>query len=189
MLFRSRLGVVGCGGAGFPTYAKYTRAPDTAAPRFLVVNAQESEPGYFIDKWVHEHEAPALLAVLGHLAAQALAPGGKVVVAAKLKDRDTLLPLERLATTASIPNKMFDCTGRNRHNLEEQSEPLLFAYTDDKYPFGMETALLLIVAQKKIPQGERPSQHGFVVNNSETLWNIHQALTRSEEHTSELQSH
>jgi electron transport complex protein RnfC len=171
-----RCGVVGCGGAGFPTYAKYA-SDGGAKPRFLVVNAQESEPGYFIDKWVHEHEADALLAVLGHLAAVALAPGGKVVVAAKLKDRDTLMPLEHKATAAGIPHKMLDCTGRNRHKLDEQSEPLLFAYTDDKYPFGMETALLLIVAQAKIPQGERPSQHGFVVNNSETLWNIHRALT------------
>ena len=161
-----RGGVVGAGGAGFPTWAKYT----TPQP-FLVVNAQESEPGYFIDKWLHKHHSGALHALFEHLRATRVVD--KVVVAAKLKDREWIVPLLAHAAEA----KELDCTGKNRHNLREQSEPLLLAWTDDRYSYGMETALLLIVAQQKIPTGERPTQHGFIVNNTETLFNIHRLLT------------
>lgn len=161
-------GVVGAGGAGFPTWAKYT-----APQPFLVVNAQESEPGYFIDKWLHQQKSAELYALLDHLRRNHLSEGGKVVVAAKLKDKPFVDVMEAHAPSFRV----LDCTGRNRHNLREQTEPFLFTYTDDRYPYGMETALLLIVAQQKIPQGERPTQHGFIVNNSETLWNIHRLLT------------
>ncbi len=164
-----RGGVVGAGGAGFPTWAKYTAPQPT-----LVVNAQESEPGYFIDKWLHHERADALLELLTHLRSWGVQ---RTVVAAKLKDRPSFARMEGLAGLPEGRARMLDCTGRNRHALDEQAEPVLFAYTDDRYPYGMETALLLIVAQKKIPQGERPSQHGFIVSNTETLWNMHQVLT------------
>ena len=168
-------GVVGAGGAGFPTWAKYT-APQPV----LVVNAQESEPGYFIDKWIHDQKAQELVDLLAWLRGWGVQ---KTVVAAKQKDRASFARMEQAAGVGGDglqgAARVLDCTARNRHVLLDQAEPVLFAYTDDKYAFGMETALLLIVAQKKIPQGERPSQHGFIVSNTETLWNIHEALTRA----------
>jgi Na+-translocating ferredoxin:NAD+ oxidoreductase subunit C len=162
-------GIVGAGGAGFPTWAKYT-----APQPILVVNAQESEPGYFIDKWLHDDKATELVDLLAWLRGWGIE---KTVVAAKLKDRQSFARMEHAAGMGAGGARVLDCTGRNRHALLEQPEPVLFAYTDDKYAFGMETALLLIVAQKKIPQGERPSQHGFIVSNTETLWNMYRALT------------
>ena len=162
-------GVAGAGGAGFPTWAKYQHPQP-----FLVVNAQESEPGYFIDKWLHQTRAAEFLDLLQWLRSWGV---GKCVVAAKIKDRPSFASMETLAAEQAGGMKVLDCTARNRHKLSEQAEPLLFAYTDDKYPFGMETALLLIIAQQKIPQGERPTQHGFIINNSETLWNMHQLLS------------
>jgi electron transport complex protein RnfC len=162
-------GIVGAGGAGFPTWAKYTEPQKT-----LIVNAQESEPGYFIDKWLHDDKAVELVDLLAGLRGWGVS---KTVVAAKLKDRQSFARMEHAAGLSTGAARMLDCTGRNRHVLADQPEPVLFAYTDDKYPFGMETALLLIVAQQKIPQGERPNQHGYIVSNTETLWSIHQALT------------
>jgi Na+-translocating ferredoxin:NAD+ oxidoreductase RnfC subunit len=169
-------GVAGAGGAGFPTWAKYT-----SPQPFLVVNAQESEPGYFIDKWLHQEKAKELLELMTWLRGWGV---GKTVVAGKLKDRASFETMEKLASEQPGGMKVLDCTalalraaGRDRHKLSEQQEPVLFTYTDDKYAYGMETALLLIIAQQKIPQGERPTQHGFIVNNSETLFNMHQLLT------------
>lgn len=164
-----RHGVVGAGGAGFPTWAKYT-----APQPILIVNAQESEPGYFIDKWLHDDKATELVELLAWLRGWGVQ---KTVVAAKLKDRQSFARMEHAAGVGAGGARVLDCTGRNRHALLEQPEPVLFAYTDDKYAFGMETALLLIVASKKIPQGERPSQHGFIISNTETLWNTYRALT------------
>jgi Na+-translocating ferredoxin:NAD+ oxidoreductase subunit C len=162
-------GIVGCGGAGFPTWPKYE------APRpVLVINAQESEPGYFIDKWVHQEHPTALLQLVRHLHDWGVQ---KTVIAAKMPDRSWFSAMEEQAGVHTGQARVLDCTGRNRHDLLAQPESVLFAYTDDKYPYGMETALLLIIAQKKIPQGTRPTDHGFIVNNSETLLNMHQALT------------
>ncbi|MFQ5739894.1 MAG: NADH-quinone oxidoreductase subunit NuoF [Acidobacteriota bacterium] len=43
----------GLGGAGFPTGRKWTFVPqDTDKPKYLVVNADESEPGTFKDKYI-----------------------------------------------------------------------------------------------------------------------------------------
>ncbi len=162
-------GVVGAGGAGFPTWAKF------ASPQpFLVVNAQESEPGYLIDKWLHNEHPQQLLNVLAWLRGQGF---GKTVIAAKQKDRAWFSRMEQLAGVDTGAARVLDCTGRNRHALGEQPESVLFTYSDDRYAYGMETALLMIVAGQRIPQGERPSQHGFVVVNSETLFNIHELLT------------
>src|ERR671933_2249577 len=47
--FMRQSGIVGAGGGGFPTYFKYKHPQ----PR-LIVNATESEPGYWADKLVHK---------------------------------------------------------------------------------------------------------------------------------------
>ena len=164
-------GITGAGGAGFPTWVKYEAPQPT-----LLVNAQESEPGYFIDKWLHVEKAAELLDLLAWMRGWGVT---RCVVGAKLKDRPSFEAMEKLAGVDSGGARMLDCTGRNRHVLADQPEPVLFAYTDDKYPFGMETALLLIVAQQKVPQGQRPNQHGYIVSNTETLWNVYKALTSS----------
>jgi len=50
-------GLRGRGGAGFPTGLKWTFMPkETAKPRYLVVNADESEPGSFKDRLLMERD-------------------------------------------------------------------------------------------------------------------------------------
>ncbi len=41
-------GIVGAGGGGFPTYFKYKNPQP-----MMIVNATESEPGYWADKMIH----------------------------------------------------------------------------------------------------------------------------------------
>lgn len=160
-------GVSGAGGAGFPTYPKY------AVPlKIHVTNAQESEPGYRCDKWLHEtypQEFASLYASMLEWGVE------KILFGAKMKDRESFRALEE-ATGATF----LDCTGKNRHPLDEQTGAYLFAYTDDRYAYGKEGALLLVTAATKVPNGERPNQHGFIVNNSETLWNIIRAVRDAE---------
>jgi len=162
-----RAGVVGAGGAGYPAHAKYV------TPRPVhVTNAQESEPGYLTDKWIHKHHVGELVALYAALRAWGVR---KVVVAAKQKDRAWFAPLEE-ATKGAV----LDCTGKTRHDLEKVDAEVIFAYTDDRYAFGMENPLLLVVAGKKIPSGERPLDHGAIVSNSETLLNMQRALATGE---------
>ena len=52
----------GLGGAGFPTGKKWSFIPkQTAKPKYLVVNADEGEPGTFKDRYILERDPHALL--------------------------------------------------------------------------------------------------------------------------------
>ncbi|MFQ5528370.1 MAG: NADH-quinone oxidoreductase subunit NuoF [Thermoanaerobaculia bacterium] len=52
----------GLGGAGFPTGRKWSFVPkETAKPKYLVVNADEGEPGTFKDRYILERDPHALL--------------------------------------------------------------------------------------------------------------------------------
>ncbi len=51
----------GRGGAGFATGLKWTFLPKDARPRYLTVNADESEPGTFKDRYIIEHDPHMLI--------------------------------------------------------------------------------------------------------------------------------
>jgi NADH-quinone oxidoreductase subunit F len=54
-------GLRGRGGAGFPTGVKWSFLPKGVFPRYLVVNADESEPGTFKDRQIMERNPHQLL--------------------------------------------------------------------------------------------------------------------------------
>ena len=54
-------GLKGRGGAGFPTGMKWSFVPKGPGPKYLVVNADESEPGTFKDREIIEVEPHTLL--------------------------------------------------------------------------------------------------------------------------------
>ncbi|HPN35142.1 MAG TPA: NADH-quinone oxidoreductase subunit NuoF [bacterium] len=57
-----RSGLRGRGGAGFPTGLKWSFVPrQSASPKYLVCNADESEPGTFKDRYLIEREPHLLL--------------------------------------------------------------------------------------------------------------------------------
>jgi NADH-quinone oxidoreductase subunit F len=51
----------GRGGAGFATGLKWTFLPKDVRPRYLAVNADESEPGTFKDRYIIEHDPHQLI--------------------------------------------------------------------------------------------------------------------------------
>jgi NADH-quinone oxidoreductase subunit F len=51
----------GRGGAGFATGLKWTFLPRDVRPRYLAINADESEPGTFKDRYIIEHDPHLLL--------------------------------------------------------------------------------------------------------------------------------
>jgi NADH-quinone oxidoreductase subunit F len=54
-------GIRGRGGAGFPTGVKWGFLPAGVQPRYLVVNADESEPGTFKDRIIMEYDPHQLI--------------------------------------------------------------------------------------------------------------------------------
>ena len=58
----SRANLRGLGGAGFPTAKKWSFIPkNSPKPKYLVVNADEGEPGTFKDRYILERDPHALL--------------------------------------------------------------------------------------------------------------------------------
>jgi len=54
-------GLRGRGGAGFPTGVKWGFLPNNGEPRYLLCNADESEPGTFKDRYMIEHAPHQLI--------------------------------------------------------------------------------------------------------------------------------
>jgi len=160
-------GVAGAGGAGFPTHAKWRRLDDAD---HLLVNQQESEPVYYMDRWLARERTEAFAALFDALLESAFET---VVVTPKRTDRDWTRPLET-ATDATVyhPEDL---------PIDADAESgVVFAYTDDQYRYGMESVLLNVVTGTVLPGDDLPMDHGWIVQNTESLWNVYRALDRGE---------
>ncbi|WP_245977502.1 NADH dehydrogenase subunit [Halopiger aswanensis] len=157
-------GVAGAGGAGFPSYAKWTALEDVDA---LLVNHQESEPNYRIDKWLGKTKAETFAALFDALLEQAV---DLIVVSAKWKDRDEYVRALEAETDGTVlpPEEL---------PLDRDAESgVVFAYTENTYQYGMESVLLKTVDGTVIGN-DLPTDHGWLVQNTETLYNISRALS------------
>jgi Na+-translocating ferredoxin:NAD+ oxidoreductase RnfC subunit len=151
-------GIVGAGGAGFPTYAKYQDPPNA-----LIVNLAESEPGYYADKLLARNEPEALIDVFDWV--KRTFSLEIAIIGAEDVAKPYLAELEELA-----------------NELENFS----IGYFDAKYKYGQERALCKTLLGVEIPASDIPPDHGIVVNNNETLWNIYNAAFRAEPVTSKF---
>ncbi|MFB6302376.1 MAG: NADH dehydrogenase subunit [Haloferacaceae archaeon] len=159
-------GLAGAGGAGFPTHAKWERLDDVS---YLLVNHQESEPNYYMDKWLGRTHAGSFAALFDALLDRLDA----VVVGTKASYREQWLGALESATDAAIyrPEDL---------PLDPDGVPdVAVAYTDDRYEYGMESVLLRLVADVVIRDG-LPTDHGWIVQNTETLYRLYRALEADE---------
>ncbi len=161
-----RAGVSGAGGAGFPSYAKWERLDDVD---HLMVNHQESEPNYYIDKWLGKSHPEVYADTFEVLLEEAIQT---VVVCTKEKHRaEWMSPLEETAPgEIYLPDDL-------PVDADEESG-VVYAYTVDNYQLGMESVLLNMAADTVI-KNDLPMDHGWIVQNTETLYNIHYALSEN----------
>lgn len=139
-------GVVGAGGAGFPTHVKLNAQADT-----LVCNAAECEPLLHKDKEILRHFSEQV--VEGLQAAADKVGASRVVIGIKRKYDDLIQFFSRFLA----PN-MEIC-------------PL-----EDVYPSGDEFILVYETLGRVIPPGGLPIHVGVVVLNVETAWNLGNAV-------------
>ncbi|SFL36368.1 4Fe-4S dicluster domain-containing protein [Pelosinus propionicus] len=143
-------GVVGAGGAGFPTHVKIN-----AAVEFVIVNGAECEP--LLRAHQHIMAAESTKMVLG-LKTVMLATGAKRgYIGLKRKYEEATKNLQ-----AAIKE------------IGEQEIELFFL--PDIYPAGDEQVLVHEVTGRIVPEGGIPLHVGVVVANVETLINIADAL-------------
>jgi Na+-translocating ferredoxin:NAD+ oxidoreductase RnfC subunit len=141
-------GIVGAGGAGFPTHVKLSGKADT-----LLLNAAECEPLLHKDKEVLREFADAVIE--GMDAAMKLVGAQRGIVGVKEKYRD-VIELMR----AKLPQNMDVAALR------------------DTYPAGDEFILVFDVLGRVIPPGGIPLHVGAVVMNVETALNVAQATEK-----------
>lgn len=149
-------GIVGAGGGGFPTYFKYKNPQP-----MLLVNSTESEPGYWADKLIHRIYIEDFLKL--YEAMKAIFGFEQIRMGVHEKDR------EWYSDYAEHADGLFD-----------------IAYVPDKYSLGEEKTLIKHATDKKVPRrvempdgSKRPGlplDAGIIVNNTETLHNIYNAL-------------
>lgn len=135
-------GVVGAGGAGFPTHVKLKAQADT-----IILNAAECEPLLHKDKELLRAYPEQILA--GLETARGLVGAGSAVVGIKGKYHDVIDVL-----APKLPAKM---------RIQALS---------DSYPAGDEFILVYDVTRRIIPPGKIPLAVGCVVINVETALNI-----------------
>jgi len=141
-------GVVGAGGAGFPTHVKLAAKADTA-----LINAAECEPLLHKDKEVCRAYADEMLA--GLAAAMQLVGADRGIIGIKAKYADVIDVLTgKLSAGVSIA-------------------PLA-----DAYPAGDEFILVYDVLGRVIPPGGIPLHVGAVVMNVETAVNVARSSSR-----------
>lgn len=160
-------GVVGAGGAGFPSYAKWT---DIDEIKYLLVNHQESEPMFYQDKWLARKHVDQYAALFDALLDTVF---DVIVVAPKKRDRDTWAKPLETATGASV------YTPEELPIEVRQESGVVFTYTGDRFQFGMERVLLQKTTGTTI-RDDLPGEHGWIVHNTETMFNIARALFEDE---------
>ena len=140
-------GVVGAGGAGFPTHVKLNNPCEA-----VLINGAECEPLLQVDQQLLETEAVVLVDTLGLLVKATGAKCGIFAIKAKYR--------RAVAAVATA--------------LAGHSELELFQL-GDFYPAGDEQVLVYEVLGQVVPPGGIPLQVGAVVLNVETLLNIARA--------------
>jgi Na+-translocating ferredoxin:NAD+ oxidoreductase RnfC subunit len=147
-------GVVGAGGAGFPTHVKLN-----ASVERVLGNGASCEPLLMSDPYLMEYETEHILRGL-QLAMQATG-SGRGTLCLKGKHAKALDAVKKLAGTGAFRDiDVFEL--------------------GDYYPAGDEQLLVYDVMKRIVPEGGIPLQVGAVVSNVESLLNIARAVDSGE---------
>jgi Na+-translocating ferredoxin:NAD+ oxidoreductase RnfC subunit len=137
-----RLGIIGAGGAGFPTHVKLNSRPDT-----IIVNAAECEPLVHKDMELILHHAEEMLKGLKVVMEITGARQGIIGIKEKHHHEADLL-------------------------RSHVSENVTISPVEDVYPAGDEVTLIYMTTRRIVAPGALPISVGCIVQNVETLYNI-----------------
>ena len=147
-------GIVGMGGAGFPTHVKL--APKTA-PEFFLVNCAECEPYITCDHRLALEHAEEI--VRGARLLAKAAGAGRAIIGIEANKKDAFAALSAACEGASDVGVM-----------------LLRV----KYPQGAEKQLVFAMTGRRVPPGGLPSDVGCVVDNAHTAYAAARAVDNGE---------
>lgn len=138
-------GVIGAGGAGFPTYVKLDCQVD-----IVMANGAECEPLLYKDQVLMQTWTAELYG--GMLLAMQEVGARRGIIGIKHKNTDTVAILQ-----ATLPKNIELCL------------------MEDIYPAGDEVEFVYQATGKRIPSGGLPKEIGVMVNNIESFINLYRA--------------
>lgn len=141
-----KAGVVGAGGAGFPTYKKID-----ARVEIVIANGAECEPLLYKDQMLMEHYPEEIVDGMRHIMNYMGARKG--IVAIKGKNKKSIQSI-----SSHLP------------------ENITIFEMKDVYPAGDEYEVVYHSTGRRIPAGGLPLEIGVIVQNVETLYNVHRAV-------------
>ena len=145
-------GIVGAGGAGFPTHKKLS--PEI---KQIVINAAECEPLMMVDHHIFKKHLRAIIEIMNLMLDATGAE--EAIMGIKGKNMHLLDP------------QIVKETEGTRVKIKE---------IPDIYPAGDEVVLVYETTGKIIPEGAIPIMVGVMVINTETLYNIKKAFVDNE---------
>ena len=147
-------GIVGLGGAAFPTHVKIT--PDENKPiHTLIVNGSECEP-YLTTDYRLMVEAPEAIVAGAMLAVRAVG-AQRAYIGVENNKLEAIASLRRAAAGAGIK----------------------IAVVKTKYPQGSEKHLIKAILDREVPLGGLPSDVGVAMTNVATVTSVARAVMRS----------
>ena len=153
-------GIVGLGGAGFPTHVKLSPPPGKKIDT-MIVNGCECEPYLTTDNRVMIEESDRLVAGLQIImkVIQSASEAGAVKGVIAIEDNKPEAIEAVRKSCGGIPG-------------------IEVAVVKTKYPQGAEKQLIYAVTKREVPSGGLPVDIGCIVNNVDTVIAIHRAVLR-----------
>ena len=142
-------GIVGCGGAGFPTHVKLNTQVE-----YFIVNAAECEPLLRTDRYTMKHRAHDIIDAVEAIGDQLMAR--KKVIALKGHYHDEIACLEAAISAKNSDVELF--------------------FLENFYPAGDEQIMVYEVTGRVIPPAGIPSAVNAVVSNVGTVAAIYDAM-------------
>ena len=145
-------GIVGMGGAGFPTHVKLTvKEPEKI--RFVIANGAECEPYITCDDQLMQTKSKEIVA--GMELILRLFPNAEGIVVIENNKPKAIAAMQEAA---------------------KGSQRVSVMPVQTKYPQGGERSLISIIAQKHLKLGMLPADAGCVVDNVATIYAIYRAV-------------
>ena len=147
-------GIVGLGGAGFPTHVKLSPPPDKKIDA-IIVNGCECEPYLTTDNRVMIEESDRV--IIGLQIIMKVVPGARGIIAVEDNKPEAIASL--MESSRGVPG-------------------IEVAIVKTKYPQGAEKQLVYALMKREVPSGGLPLDVGCIVNNVDTVIAIHRAVLR-----------
>ena len=151
-----KAGIVGMGGAGFPTHVKLTvKAPEKID--YVIANGAECEPYITCDDQLMRTKAAEIVEGMEYMLR--LFPNAKGVVVVENNKPEAIAAMEQA------------CQGHDRVYVQP---------VKTKYPQGGERSLITVITGKHLKLGMLPADAGCVVDNVATIYAIYRAVKFNE---------